>query len=222
VGLTVDAVPIAQSQTGGSAVAAFAGTVKTVTLAATDTDSANLSFSIVSVPAWDAGQHHGHELHAERCAAAVPRVSITRRRRLRRGGQLHLKANDTCSTRRGDGGRGVPARRSPPTTRHGDGNVHIASAVNVLSNDTLRGATITKLNGVSGSAPFSGTISQGGSVTLNADGSFSYNPTAGSPAATIPFTYTLANGASTTSTGTCDDHGQQHDLVHQMRVPRRR
>jgi uncharacterized repeat protein (TIGR01451 family) len=72
------------------------------------------------------------------------------------------------------------------------GNIQIsAAAPGVLSNDNLYGATIT------GSSTAS---AQGGNVTVNADGSYTYNPPAGYEGADS-FTYTITN-ATNSSTGT--------------------
>lgn len=72
------------------------------------------------------------------------------------------------------------------------GNIQIsAAAPGVLGNDNLFGATIT------GSST---TSAQGGNVTVNADGSYTYNPLAGYEGADS-FTYTITN-ATGSSTGT--------------------
>jgi hypothetical protein len=72
------------------------------------------------------------------------------------------------------------------------GNIQIsAAAPGVLSNDQLFGATITSS---------STTSAQGGNVTVNADGSYTYNPPAGYEGADS-FTYTITN-ATNSSTGT--------------------
>ena len=54
------------------------------------------------------------------------------------------------------------------------------AAGGVLANDTdLDGDTLSldQLNGAGGSAPFTATTAQGATVTLQSDGSFSYDPT---------------------------------------------
>ena len=54
------------------------------------------------------------------------------------------------------------------------------AARGVLANDTdVDGDTLTvdQLNGTGGAAPFTGSSSKGAIVTMNADGSFSYDPT---------------------------------------------
>lgn len=80
----------------------------------------------------------------------------------------------------------------------GNATVTYTAANGVLNNDTLNGASISE---------FDATASSGGTVTLNADGSFSYTPAA-QFVGSETFTYTLANndGESTatvtmTSTG---------------------
>ena len=80
----------------------------------------------------------------------------------------------------------------------GNATVTYTAANGVLNNDTLNGAVISE---------FDATASAGGTVTLNADGSFSYTPVA-QFVGSETFTYTLANndGESTatvtlTSTG---------------------
>ena len=81
------------------------------------------------------------------------------------------------------------------------------AAGGVLANDTdPDGDTLTvdQLNGVGGAAPLTGTSSKGAAVTLNADGSFTYDPT-GSPALQA-----IPHGSSTTDTFTyeaSDGHG---------------
>ncbi|MBV8945956.1 MAG: cadherin-like domain-containing protein [Solirubrobacterales bacterium] len=85
----------------------------------------------------------------------------------------------------------------------------------VLANDTdLDGDTLSvdRLNGTGGAAPFTGTSSKGAAVTMNADGTFSYDPTRAAqlhpPSLTIgqsttdTFTYEVNDGHGGTATGT--------------------
>ena len=85
----------------------------------------------------------------------------------------------------------------------------------VLANDTdPDGDTLTvdQLNGVGGTAPFTATSSKGATVTMNADGSFSYDPTAAralhppqlaiGSTTTDTFTYEVNDGHGGTETGT--------------------
>jgi hypothetical protein len=83
------------------------------------------------------------------------------------------------------------------------GNVVVTNAApGVLANDTLNGGSISALNGATGSLPLTGTSANGGNVTLNGDGSFSFNPKAGFRGSDS-FTYTLTNsGGSSTATVT--------------------
>lgn len=70
------------------------------------------------------------------------------------------------------------------------GNATVNQAASgVLANDTVNGATI---------ATFDATGSQGGTIDLNADGSFSYTPLTGFVGAET-FTYTLENAAGTST-----------------------
>jgi hypothetical protein len=79
------------------------------------------------------------------------------------------------------------------------GNVEVTQAApGVLANDTLNGGSITALNGVAGSLPLTGTSSNGGNVTLRADGSFDFNPKAGFDGSDS-FTYTLSNSAGSST-----------------------
>jgi Bacterial Ig domain len=79
-------------------------------------------------------------------------------------------------------------------------------APGVLANDTLNGATIASYGASTGteqtSIGASTATTQGGTVTLNADGGFSYNPTSGF-AGFDTFKYVLVNSAgSSTATVT--------------------
>ena len=70
--------------------------------------------------------------------------------------------------------------------------------------------SVDQLNGTGGTAPFAGTSAKGAAVTLNADGSFSYDPTGSSTLQALPdgqsttdtFTYRVNDGHGGTSTGT--------------------
>ncbi|MBN2270318.1 MAG: tandem-95 repeat protein, partial [Sedimentisphaerales bacterium] len=74
--------------------------------------------------------------------------------------------------------------------------------------------------------PFSGATAQGGSVTLNADGSFTYTPSAGNMTGSDSFSYTLSDGFGGTDTATVtidltnqnpvatdNSYGTSHNLV---------
>lgn len=87
-------------------------------------------------------------------------------------------------------------REEPPTANNDSfgpivGNIGMSvpdGANDLFANDILRGGTLTA---------FDATSAQGGNVTVNADGSFSYNPPAGYEGVDT-FTYTISNsgGAS--------------------------
>lgn len=79
------------------------------------------------------------------------------------------------------------------------GNIRIAvAAPGVLGNDTVNGATISAFDAVS---------TNGGTVVVNADGSYTYDPPAGYEGSDT-FTYTLTNGAgSDTATVTATISG---------------
>ncbi len=87
------------------------------------------------------------------------------------------------------------------------------SASGVLANDTDADGdalSVDQLNGTGGTAPFIGTSAKGATVTLNADGSFSYDPTGSSALQAVPdgqsttdtFTYRANDGHGGTSTAT--------------------
>jgi VCBS repeat-containing protein len=86
-------------------------------------------------------------------------------------------------------------------------------ASGVLANDTDADAdtlTVDQLNGAGGTAPFSATTGKGATITLNADGSFSYDPTGSATLQAIPrgqtttdtFTYRASDGHGGTATAT--------------------
>jgi hypothetical protein len=83
------------------------------------------------------------------------------------------------------------------------GNVSIApnSASGVLSNDTGGGLVITAVNGSSANVGVALLTGGGGNLTVNADGSFSYNPAPGYTGSDN-FTYTIDNGFSGPATAT--------------------
>jgi len=86
-----------------------------------------------------------------------------------------------------------------------DTPLNIAAATGVLSNDTLNGATIVSYGATTGGEQTTiGTAtptSAGGSITLSANGSFSYTPPSGAVSINDTFKYILQN-ASGTSTAT--------------------
>src|SRR5207244_10207312 len=59
--------------------------------------------------------------------------------------------------------------------------------------------SVTQVNATNIGAPIGTTH---GSVTMSADGSFTYNPTAGFAGPSDSFTYTVGNGTGLTDTGT--------------------
>jgi hypothetical protein len=77
------------------------------------------------------------------------------------------------------------------------GNVSIApsAGAGVLSNDAGTGITITAVNGSPASVGAAILTANGGNLTVNADGSFNYNPPPGFEGADN-FTYTIDNGFS--------------------------
>lgn len=83
-------------------------------------------------------------------------------------------------------------------TAIGNVGISVPVAQGLLANDFNPGGsgTLTVTN--------AGNLitSNGGAVTLNADGSFTYNPAAGFRGPTDSFTYTLGNGTGKTDTGT--------------------
>jgi VCBS repeat-containing protein len=89
----------------------------------------------------------------------------------------------------------------------------VAAANGVLANDTDSGhfpLSVDRLNGAGGSAPFVGTTAKGAAVTMQANGSFTYDPTASSAlqalkhgqTATDTFTYRANDGHGGTATAT--------------------
>jgi hypothetical protein len=83
------------------------------------------------------------------------------------------------------------------------GNVSILpnAAAGVLTNDGGNGITITAVNGSAANVATPITTSGGGNLTVNADGSFTYNPLAGFEGADN-FTYTIDNGFASPQTAT--------------------
>ncbi len=83
------------------------------------------------------------------------------------------------------------------------GNVSILpnAAAGVLTNDGGNGITITAVNGSAANVATPITTSGGGNLTVNADGSFTYNPPAGFEGADN-FTYTIDNGFASPQTAT--------------------
>ncbi|MCG8406610.1 MAG: tandem-95 repeat protein [Phycisphaerales bacterium] len=75
-------------------------------------------------------------------------------------------------------------------------NTTFGPGPSVLSNDTVNGATISAVNGDPGSVGSPTSTTAGGTVTLNTDGTFTYNPPA-DQALFDTFTYTLSNPADT-------------------------
>ena len=77
----------------------------------------------------------------------------------------------------------------------------VGGAKNLLADDTLAGGTLTGFGPVSGAETLpgnAGTSTSGGNVTVNANGSFTYNPPAGFRGNdTFRYTLTNANGVST-------------------------
>ena len=77
--------------------------------------------------------------------------------------------------------------------------LNVTAANGVLANDSdsaQNPLTVDQLNGAGGTPPLHGTSAQGAAVTMNADGSFSYDPTASATLRSLP------NGQSTTDTFT--------------------
>ncbi len=83
------------------------------------------------------------------------------------------------------------------------GNVSILpnAVAGVLTNDGGNGITITAVNGSAANIATPITTSGGGNLTVNADGSFTYNPLAGFEGADN-FTYTIDNGFASPQTAT--------------------
>lgn len=79
------------------------------------------------------------------------------------------------------------------------GNVSISQ--NALSNDASSGAQVIAVNGNAANVGVATTSTQGGNITVNANGTFSYNPPAGYEGSD-QFTYTIDNGFSNPQTAT--------------------
>lgn len=82
------------------------------------------------------------------------------------------------------------------------GNVSVSpnTAAGLLSNDGGNGPVMVAVNGSAANIGTSIITLQGGNLTVNSDGSFSYNPPKGFEG-TDSFTYTIDNGYSAPSTG---------------------
>lgn len=83
------------------------------------------------------------------------------------------------------------------------GNVYISHAAGsgLLSNDAGTSITVTAVNGNAANVGAAISTAQGGSLTVQADGSFTYNPPAGYEGSDN-FTYTIDNGFGISSTAT--------------------
>src|SRR5262245_45352368 len=85
----------------------------------------------------------------------------------------------------------------------GNVNISVPAGSGVLTNDLNPGGmgtlAVTQVNGGAVGSPVATTH---GSVTMAADGSFTYNPTAGFSGPSDSFTYTLGNGTGKTDTAT--------------------
>ena len=93
----------------------------------------------------------------------------------------------------------APLARNDAFPALGNATLNQAAAAGVLTNDTPNGATITS---------FDATGSQGGTLSLNQDGSFTYTPAANFVGAET-FTYTLSNSVgSSTATVTLTSTGR--------------
>ena len=85
--------------------------------------------------------------------------------------------------------------------------LNVSAANGVLANDTDSAndpLSVDQLNGVGGTPPLLGTSAEGAAITMNADGSFTYDPTTSATLQALP------NGQSTTDTFTYrvnDGHG---------------
>ena len=117
----------------------------------------------------------------------------------------------------GGGGGGTPPPGTPVVSAHADSyaatndaTLTRNAAAGVLANDTdsaQHPLTVDQLNGAGGTAPFTDTSTKGAAVTLNADGSFTYDPTGSSTLQAIPrgqtttdtFTYRANDGQGGTS-----------------------
>lgn len=93
---------------------------------------------------------------------------------------------------------GAPVAANDSFAALGNATLNQAAATGVLTNDTLNGGSITS---------FDSTGSQGGTLDLNQDGSFTYTPALNFVGAET-FTYTLGNaGGSSTATITLTSTG---------------
>ncbi len=92
-------------------------------------------------------------------------------------------------------------------------NTVLTPPTSVLANDTDADndpITITQLNGVGGTLPLHGTSTEGAAVTLNDDGTFTYDPTNSATLKALPagdqrtdsFAYTIDDGLGGTSSAT--------------------
>jgi hypothetical protein len=94
----------------------------------------------------------------------------------------------TSGTGSTTGGGSAPIAVADSYATRGNIPLEVASA-GVLANDTLNGATISD---------FDATSDEGGAVSLDADGNFTYSPAAGFTGPDT-FTYTLSNDAGTST-----------------------
>lgn len=95
---------------------------------------------------------------------------------------------------------GTPATATSDTyTATGNVSINLNGAAGVLTNDNGSNRTIVAINGNTSLVGVPTTTTQGGNLTLNADGSFNYNPPAGYEGSDN-FTYTIDNGFSSPST----------------------
>ncbi len=85
----------------------------------------------------------------------------------------------------------------------GNVGIDVDAANGVLANDTggAPALTVTEVAGVAGNVGSSTATSQGGSVTVNSDGSFTYTPAPGFEGADT-FTYTVGDAAAGSDTAT--------------------
>ena len=107
----------------------------------------------------------------------------------------------------------LPAATSDSYDANNNAVLNQNAAGGVLANDTDPDGdalSVDQLNGTGGTAPFTGTSANGAAVTLNADGSFSYDPTGSAALQAIPrgqtttdtFTYRANDGHGGTATAT--------------------
>ena len=103
----------------------------------------------------------------------------------------------------------IPAVTANPDSYAASANavLNVPPATGVLANDSDSAQyplAVDQLNGAGGTAPLHGTSAQGAAITVNADGSFSYDPTES------PALQAVLNGQSTTDSFTYranDAHG---------------